>query len=111
MEIFTIEKHWDKFMDGEFYVSCETEDLANEFLKYCYDQGLEWSSGESLIVVNCWDDNYNSIGYKYVSKNDYGMVQEVESRTNIKFKGFKIDSETKPFNFIFVLDSTSCTIP
>jgi len=75
-------------MDGEFYVSCETENLANEFLKYCYDQGLEWSSGESLVKVNCWDNSYDSIGYKYVSKNNYGMVQQVESKTSIEFTGF-----------------------
>ena len=88
MEKFDLEKHWKDFINGEFYVKCKTEELANEFLKYCHDNGLEWNNGESLIQYNNWNSNYKDNCYKYIG-NDWGMVYEEEAETDIEFTGFK----------------------
>ena len=84
---FDLDKHWDDFLAGEFYVKCRSEELANEFLKYCHNKGLKWSSEESLLETNEWNYKYNTVGYKYEGA-DYGMVREDNPETNIEFLGF-----------------------
>ena len=71
MEQFSLEKHWDDFMSGDFYVSCATEILANQFMKYCHDKGLKWSTGDSLLVKNYWEvDNGKGIAIQTSSWHD-----------------------------------------
>ena len=72
MEIFSIEKHWDDFKQGKIAVNCRTEDSANEFLKYCYNKGLKWGSGASLLELNYWHNYESKMCYSYHN----GMTKE-----------------------------------
>lgn len=49
MEKFDINKHWDDFVNNKLVVNCETEKLADEFLKYSHKQSFKWIGGDNLL--------------------------------------------------------------
>lgn len=96
LKTFNLKEHWDLFLDDKLVVNCETEELAIEFLTYCYDQGMEWNSGDSLKKTN-WDryENitcYNCEGYRDMLYGDIDYFQK-NSYEVVKFKGFEYKPE------------------
>jgi len=96
MEIFNIEKHWDKFIEGHICINCKTEELANEFLLHCHNEKMTWHDGNSLVSQNEWY-NYKSktcywgeCGMSYSEIYDYN----VENNRVVEFAGLT-QPETK----------------
>lgn len=59
---------WNKFLNGEVVVNCQTENESEEFLKYCNKQKMKWCNNDNLLE----DLNYTyhkNICYK--SENKY----------------------------------------
>lgn len=55
---------WNEFKNGEkIAVNCKTEKEAEEFLKMCDKEGLEWFGGDSLTDNNCWNTYKESTCY------------------------------------------------
>jgi len=96
MEKFNVEKHWDDFNEGKLVVNCPTEELANEFLRYCHNQNKQWSI-ESLLCHNNWNTYEEQTCY--CSRNptmEYSSIKYWE-RNNFKiieFQGFDIQNKT-----------------
>jgi|GEM_PF-6844589 len=96
MEQFNFEKHWGKFRADGLAVNCKTEDLANEFLSFCEQRGLEWSGGDSLLSSNnkwqehesetCywgrWGVSYSSINY--CNEQKVGIIEFIGSNKEVK---------------------------
>jgi hypothetical protein len=55
LETFDFKKHWELFIDDSLAVWCKTEKAANDFLKYCANQGMTWFSGNELNSHNNWE--------------------------------------------------------
>jgi hypothetical protein len=95
MEKFDVSKHWDDFLNNKLVVNCETEELANEFLKYCHEQGLKWCTEKNLVHKNKWNNYKNKTVYNYDKKYGgmvYGEINHyAENNYNYvisKFEGF-----------------------
>lgn len=65
MEKFSLEKHWDGFLNGKIAVNCPTEELANEFLQWCHSGGLKWGDGVFLWEGSCF--------HLFISDTTYGI--------------------------------------
>jgi len=96
MEQFSIEKHLNNFIKGEFAVNCRTDDLANEFLNYCHKSNLTWCSGEELTGNNEWGKYQEETSYFY---DKYGMefspanyYEKNRGLIIIEFTGFNSDT-------------------
>jgi hypothetical protein len=46
LEIYNHEKHWNEFLNEKVAVNCPTEDLAKEFLAWCYSGDLKRRFGK-----------------------------------------------------------------
>jgi len=42
------------FLKSRTVFHCETEEIANEFLKIAHDLGYKWWNGETYFDNNCW---------------------------------------------------------
>ena len=93
MEKFNIEKHWDKFKNGNLVVHCSTERFANEFLEYCCKNNItmpEWRENKD----SCWSNYAQDMSYRCNNGNiNYGSKQfyiKEYSMEVIEFQGFNI---------------------
>lgn len=103
METFNLKDHWDLFKQGKLAINCETELFAVEFLKYCYDQGIKWVTGNSLLQKINWHDYKNitcynciTLGMQYCSI-DYFKNNKIKI---IKFKGIQ-NAQDKNIKIIY----------
>lgn len=56
---------WERFKNEKIAVNCQTEDEAKDFVKQCYDNGIEWFN-PSCISNNDYDLNTTCHGrYKH----------------------------------------------
>jgi len=55
MEKFNLKEHLNKFIDGQYAINCKTEELADEFLRYCHKLGIKWCSGQDFEGLNEWN--------------------------------------------------------
>ena len=46
---------YDKIMQPEIAIHCNTEEKANNLLKWAHSKGLTWRSGISYLDENCYD--------------------------------------------------------
>ena len=50
---------------------CETEDIANIFLRNVHDLGYKWRSGLSVIDTNYWVEHKSQTCYDFRTKGNY----------------------------------------
>ncbi|HEY8889809.1 MAG TPA: hypothetical protein VIM70_06105 [Clostridium sp.] len=90
MEQFKLDKHWDDFKLGKLVINCKTEQLVDEFAKYCYDKGMKWGSGASLIELTYWTEFGSELCYSYhngMSNCQLDYYKE-EGYKIVEFNGF-----------------------
>ena len=90
MEIFSIEKHWDKFSRNKVVVNCKTEELSKEFLTYCASKSIKWITGFELVKTNWNTYEENTCYYCFDNDLSFGQVR-VALKENYKvviFEGF-----------------------
>jgi len=58
---------WLKLIHGKNSFHCETEEIADEFLKIMNDLGFKWRSETSLIDDNLWNTFKEKTCYDYSS--------------------------------------------
>ncbi|EPY2296344.1 hypothetical protein ACXATC_004037 [Clostridium sporogenes] len=82
-----IKFNWEGFKNSEFMVHCDTEEKAKDFIKQCYDKGIEWKYDGSKNKTN-WHIHEKDTCYVI---ND--IYNNILNHCRIKFcieQGFKI---------------------
>lgn len=89
---------WDKFKNEKIAVNCRTEEAAKEFVKECFNRGLEWMKGSrNITFYNCYKEetaytfNFKGTGFieyaytNWYKKEGYEIV-EYEKQTEFTFQ-------------------------
>jgi hypothetical protein len=71
MEKFNLEKHWDGFLNERIAVVCFTEELANEFLRWCHSGGLKWNHTPFSLIENNNYDIYEEGTAYGIERNNF----------------------------------------
>jgi len=89
MDEFSIDKHWNEFVEEGLYILCTTKELAEEFLRYCHKQQMVWSTGECLLNYSCWETEYKEgITYRCDIEDGNLVYTSVPKINSVEFTGF-----------------------
>ena len=69
---------WERFKNEKIAVNCQTEDEAKDFVKQCYDNGIEWFN-PSCISNNDYDLNTTCHG-RYKHQTYYKILFDLKNR-------------------------------
>ena len=69
---------WERFKNEKIAVNCQTEDEARNFVKQCYDNGIEWFN-PSCISNNDYDLNTTCHG-RYKHQTCYKILFDLKNR-------------------------------
>ena len=69
---------WKRFKNEKIAVNCQTEDEAKDFVKQCYDNGIEWFN-PSCISNNDYDLNTTCHG-RYKHQTCYKILFDLKNR-------------------------------
>ena len=69
---------WERFKNEKIAVNCRTDDEANDFVKQCYDNGIEWFN-PSCISNNDYDLNTTCHG-RYKHQTCYKILFDLKNR-------------------------------
>jgi len=74
-----MEIKWEElFLKSRTVFQCETEEIANEFLKIAHDLGYKWCDDDSYLLSNHWNSYKEETCYDIY----YGMFADVECFIN-----------------------------
>ena len=83
---------WERFKNEKIAVNCQTEDEAKDFVRQCYDNGVEWGN------ANCNETYYKDyksktcyeyhiyVGLLYDEFNYYKYNEKLYSNSILFFK-------------------------
>ena len=66
---------WDKFMNKELVVNCQTEEEAKSFMAYCQIKGLTWVLGDKPTQHTYWNNFKKNIFY--TSKIAFDSIKNI----------------------------------
>ena len=69
---------WERFKNEKIAVNCQTEDEAKDFVKQCYNNGVEWLN-PSHIGNNDYDSNTTCHG-RYKHQTCYKFLFDLKNR-------------------------------
>lgn len=83
MEKYNWEKiNWKELFDNKNNTfHCETEEIANEFLKIVHEHGYEWSSGQSYLLYNYWNRFRENTCY-WIGDSTYDSLEYFQTQTD-----------------------------
>ncbi|MCR3759195.1 hypothetical protein KYB31_09355 [Clostridium felsineum] len=85
---------WEKFKNGEkIAINCVTEDEANEFLKLCEKNNMNWLCGDYATAKNYWGNCKEMTCYVNKFAKDIGI--QYSSKTFYGIEGYKIVTYTE----------------
>ena len=86
----SIEFDYDKIMQKNTVVHCDTEEKADKLLKWADSQGLRWSNGDSYLTVNEYFNYKEKTCYDLV----YGLYGSLDRFNSKYFAGRKLEEYT-----------------
>lgn len=81
-----LEFDYDKIMQENIVVHCETEEKANELLKWAHSKGFKWIEG-SLLEYNYWDTYKEKTQYHFNNRGfvSFGTIDAID-KTILKYE-------------------------